>query len=146
MLNRILAALAFVVAAAAVAGCPGRENVACTDSTVCRIEPGGQCLAAPDGENVCAYPSTDCPSGFAWSPEAGDLAGECVPASIDAGIVDAGIVDAIPADGRTPDAPPSDGPLPTCTELGCTPLATFCTPEGACTCIPPGGQEVPCTR
>lgn len=143
MLNRTLAALALVVAVVAVAGCSGgSEIVGCTDSTVCLIASGGQCLAAPDGHNLCAYPSTDCPSGLAWSPEAGDLAGECVPTSIDAGTTDG--PDG-PTDGRTPDAP-SDGHLPTCTELGCTPLGTFCTPEGACVCTPPGGQEVPCTR
>lgn len=81
------ALVALALAVSAVAGCSGGDGgiIGCTDSTVCAIAPGGQCLPAPVGFNVCAYPSADCPSGLAWSPEAGSLAGECVAQDIDAG-------------------------------------------------------------
>lgn len=144
MPNRTRAATAMALAAA-LAGCSGGGGgiVGCTDSMVCAIAAGGQCLAAPIGFDVCAYPAAECPSGLAWSPEAGDLAGECVPSNIDAGAgADAN------TDGATDSGPdtPSDGHLPTCAELGCTPLGIFCTPEGACVCTPAGGSETPCTR
>lgn len=79
-------ALASAVVVATV-GCSGGDHgiVGCTDSTVCLIAAGGQCLPAPVGFDVCAYPAADCPSGLAWSPEAGSLAGECVALNIDAG-------------------------------------------------------------
>jgi len=56
---------------------------------------GGQCIAAPVGFDVCAYPSTECPAGLAWSPEAGELAGQCVASDEDAG-TDASTIDARP--------------------------------------------------
>lgn len=89
------AALAALALAAAVAGCSGGSGgiVGCTDSTVCAIAAGGQCLPAPVGFDVCAYPAAECPSGLAWSPEAGSLAGECVAQDIDAG-TDAPSIDA----------------------------------------------------
>lgn len=79
---------ALALAAAALSfGCSDRPSiVGCADGTVCTLFPGGQCLPAPVGFDVCAYPDTECPSGFSWSPQAGDLAGECVPnADVDAG-------------------------------------------------------------
>lgn len=80
------AALAALAVAAVVAGCSGGSGgiVGCTDSTVCAIAAGGQCLPAPVGFDVCAYPAAECSSGLAWSPEAGSLAGECVALDIDA--------------------------------------------------------------
>lgn len=88
-----LAALA--ATAATIVGCSGGDGgiVGCTDSTVCAIAAGGQCLPAPVGFNVCAYPAAECPSGLAWSPEAGSLAGVCVAQDIDAG-TDAPSIDA----------------------------------------------------
>ena len=122
-MNHARVTVATFAAVASVAACSGGDHgiVGCTDSTVCLIAAGGQCLPAPVGFDVCAYPSAACPSGLAWSPEAGDLAGQCVAASIDA-------------------------PLPTCAELGCSPIGTFCQPDGSCSCTPPGGSETPCTR
>lgn len=106
MLKRTLAASALAVAAALV-GCSGGDHgiVGCTDSTVCAIAPGGQCLPAPVGFDVCAYPAAECPSGLAWSPEAGSLAGECVAQDVDAGTdapdIDAREVDASPDASNT---------------------------------------------
>lgn len=70
--------------------CSDRPSiVGCADGTVCTLSPGGQCLPAPVGFDVCAYPDTECPSGFSWSPQAGDLAGECVASDVDAATADA---------------------------------------------------------
>lgn len=88
MLNHARAILvAITVTVVTAAGCSGGSGgiVGCTDSTVCAIAAGGQCLPAPVGFNVCAYPAGECPSGLAWSPEAGSLAGECVAQEADAG-------------------------------------------------------------
>lgn len=86
MLNRATLTVSALVALLLLAGCPNHPSVVgCTDSTVCTLMAGGQCIAAPVGFDVCAYPSTECPSGLAWSPEAGDLAGQCVAADVDAG-------------------------------------------------------------
>jgi hypothetical protein len=123
-MNHPRTTLAFAIATAAVLlGCSGGDSgiVGCADSTVCAIAAGGQCLPAPVGFDVCAYPAAECPSGLAWSPEAGTLAGTCVAAAIDARI-------------------------PTCGELGCSAIGTFCQPDGSCTCTPPGGSETTCTE
>lgn len=98
MMNPTRAALAFALALLPLAGCPERDHgiVGCSDSTVCAITAGGQCIPAPVGFDVCAYPSAECPSGLAWSPEAGDLAGVCVASEVDAGSIDARQPDASP--------------------------------------------------
>jgi Tol biopolymer transport system component len=97
MQNRTRAAALALVAALALTGCPNHPSiVGCADSTVCTLAAGGQCLPAPVGFDVCAYPDTACPSGFSWSPQAGDLAGECVATDVDAG---------------------TDAPLPACAPL-----------------------------
>lgn len=176
------ATLAFAIAAAAVLlGCSGGDSgiVGCADSTVCAIAAGGQCLPAPVGFDVCAYPATECPSGLAWSPEAGTLAGTCVAAAIDARIPTCGelgcsaIGTFCQPDGSCTCTPPGgsetsctesrdagsgpdagdsgtdasgDGRIPTCVELGCSPIGVFCQPDGSCVCTPPGGAETPCTR
>ena len=98
-LARTTALTLAATAIALVAACSGDDHgiTGCSDSTVCLIAAGGQCLPAPVGFDVCAYPAAECASGLAWSPEAGDLAGVCVAADVDAG------VDA-PTDAR-PDGP-----------------------------------------
>ena len=50
-----------------------------------------------------------------------------------------GGVDAPPRDGST------DGGLPSCTSLGCSPVSVFCNASG-CVCTPPGGSETACTQ
>lgn len=88
------AALVLAAAAASVSvACSDPPSVVgCSDSTVCTLFPGGQCLPSPTGFDVCAYPDTACPSGFSWSPQAGGLAGECVPNdNIDASTPDSSV-------------------------------------------------------
>lgn len=57
----------------------------------------------------------------------------------DRGPVTDGGMDAPPPDGGT------DGGLPTCTGLGCSPLTVFCDASG-CVCTPPGGAETACSQ
>ena len=85
--------VAFVAAGTAV-GCPSTQNVQCLEASSCDLAPGGACVAAPTGNQWCAYPDSACPSGQRYSDfDVGDgLAGACVGAvEADAGEVDSGI-------------------------------------------------------
>lgn len=101
-INRSLA-LALVLGLALVACKPNTGLTPCADSSVCTLVAGGQCLPSPEGIDLCAYPATECPSGLSWSPQAGDLAGECVGSDVDAAETDAATTDAV-------DATPIDTP------------------------------------
>lgn len=76
----------------------------CANSSVCTLVAGGQCLPSPEGIDLCAYPAAECASGLSWSPQAGNLAGECVTDDdADAANNSDGGTDARP-DGPTPPA------------------------------------------
>ena len=53
-------------------GMPG-----CTGDEACIGEDGTSGTCQPNGE--CSYPDPACPTGQTYGPEAGDLAGQCVP-------------------------------------------------------------------
>lgn len=91
----------FGVLTLALMACGNRNNFECANDSSCNLSGGGKCVAAPSGNNWCAYPDPACPGGFRYSDQdVGDgLAGECVAGSDK----DAGI-DA-PTDAR-PDSPP----------------------------------------
>jgi hypothetical protein len=99
MLDRSLA-LFFALGLAAACK-PSTGLTPCADSSVCTLVAGGMCLPSPEGIDLCAYPTTECPSGFSWSPQAGDLAGVCVGDDADAATNN--------GDGGT-DARPDAGP------------------------------------
>lgn len=60
---------------------PTPRSAPCESNADCTLAGGGTCLPSPRGTAACAYPSTDCPSGFAWSELAPELEGECVAAA-----------------------------------------------------------------
>jgi hypothetical protein len=63
-----------------LAGCPGRENVPCTENADCNLSGGGVCTEASIGNRWCAYPDPDCPTGLRYSDKSvgDDLGGVCV--------------------------------------------------------------------
>lgn len=63
------------------AACLKYANVQCEQSSNCDLQPNGVCATAPGGDQWCAYPDRQCPSGYSYSTQAiGDgLAGTCVP-------------------------------------------------------------------
>lgn len=66
--------------------CSSSGNVQCTDDTNCNSSAGGACLGNPaTGNQWCAYPDGDCPSGSRWSDQdVGDgLGGRCVSDDIE---------------------------------------------------------------
>lgn len=62
------------------AGCPRPGNVQCLESGNCDRFPGGICQATPSGNQWCAYPDSECPSGYRYSDlDVGDgVSGHCV--------------------------------------------------------------------
>lgn len=60
--------------------CLRRSNVQCEQNANCDLSSTGVCVAAPSGDQWCAYPASDCPSGLRYSTQAvGDgLSGACV--------------------------------------------------------------------
>lgn len=65
-----------------VAGCPNDPKaVPCTDNSDCDLTTGGACIAAESGNQWCAYPDTNCQSGFRYSESnvGDDLGGVCTP-------------------------------------------------------------------
>ena len=159
---------------------PTREAAPCESDSNCNLHAGGQCLPSPLGVPQCAYPSEACPSGLAWGELSPSLDLACVSndSPVDARIPTCAELGCSPLgtfcepDGSCSCTPPggaetacsdsrdagvgidaqvatdagSDGRLPTCPELGCSPLSVFCQPDGSCVCTPPGGSETPCTR
>lgn len=71
----------FLLLTGALAGCLKRANVQCELSSNCDLQQNGLCAMAPGGNQWCAYPDRQCPSGYSYSTQAvGDgLAGSCVP-------------------------------------------------------------------
>ncbi len=64
----------------AMAGCPGgHENVQCAADTDCDLSTGGVCTLAATGNQWCAYPDPECPTGMRYSDQdVGDgLGGSC---------------------------------------------------------------------
>lgn len=85
------------------------DGVECAGSEICTLDGlAGQCIAAPSGASWCAYPSSECPSGWVWSRLSGDeLSGECVePGDLpgDGGVADASGEPDGGADASFPDA------------------------------------------
>jgi hypothetical protein len=75
---------------ALLVACGGRANVQCEQDSNCDLSGGGKCLGASSGtgDQWCAYPDPECPSGYRYSNEdVGDgLSGVCVATSLgDAG-------------------------------------------------------------
>lgn len=62
------------------AACLKYANVRCDQNSNCDLQPNGVCAMAPGGDQWCAYPDRQCPSGYSYSTQAiGDgLAGTCV--------------------------------------------------------------------
>jgi hypothetical protein len=62
-----------------LAACPGTKDVQCEENSNCDLGAGGVCTLAPTGNQWCAYPDPECPSGTRFSDEdVGDgLAGAC---------------------------------------------------------------------
>ncbi len=79
---RVTIATALVVL---LAGCPGHKNVECRDNGSCDLSGGGMCIAATSGNNWCAYPDPQCPSGYRFSDQdVGDgLGGQCPAGDIE---------------------------------------------------------------
>ncbi len=98
--------LTVVVVLIPLAGCPSTSPVECRDQASCDLGPGGVCVAAPTGNQWCAYPDLSCPGGVRYSDDrVGDgLAGTCVDGSDpDASEIDGPIdaaIDGIPIDGN----------------------------------------------
>lgn len=66
--------------------CSSSGNVQCTDDANCNSSAGGACLENPaTGNQWCAYPDGECPSGSRWSDQdVGDgLGGRCVSDDVD---------------------------------------------------------------
>ena len=87
---RHLPLILIAIVALPLAGCPNNNPVECRDQASCDLGPGGACLAAPSGNQWCAYPDGTCPSGMRYSDQlVGDgLAGTCVAQEVDAGTPD----------------------------------------------------------
>src|SRR5688500_6350315 len=87
---------------ALLAGCPPKQDVQCVESSNCDLATGGQCVSTTSGNQWCAYPDPNCPSGYRYSDlDVGDgLSGACVQASTDAGIDAAKLIDATPGSAR----------------------------------------------
>ena len=78
-----------VIAIAAACGGP-RPLVQCEQSSNCDLGGGGVCLATSSGM-WCAYPDSECPTGYRYSDQdiGGGVSGQCVDpdeAAVDAGI------------------------------------------------------------
>lgn len=102
----LLAALLFTSAA-----CSSSGNVQCTDNANCNSSGGGICLGNPaTGNQWCAYPDNECPSGSRWSDQdVGDgLGGRCVSDDIEP-----------PPDAAPPDGNDGGG------EVTCLPRVAF---------------------
>jgi hypothetical protein len=67
------------LAGLALAACPSRQNVQCEKDTNCDLSGGGVCVAASTGNQWCAYPDPECPSGFRYSRDdiGDDVGGMC---------------------------------------------------------------------
>lgn len=66
---------------AALAACGGgHSNVQCQQDSNCDLSGGGKCVAAPTGNQWCAYPDPGCSSGYRFSDQdVGDnVGGTCV--------------------------------------------------------------------
>lgn len=69
--------------------CGGRANVQCESDGNCDLSGGGKCVAASTGNEWCAYPDPECPSGYRYSnDDVGDgVGGVCVAGTgVDAGV------------------------------------------------------------
>jgi hypothetical protein len=87
----------WVAAAGALTACTKLANVQCDQDSNCNLSGGGVCMAAPSGNQWCAYPDPSCPSGYSYSTQAvGDgVSGTCVAETaspVDAGIDGPGFV------------------------------------------------------
>ena len=73
--------------AGALVACINHVNVQCGQDTDCNLSGGGVCtVAAGTADRWCAYPDTNCPTGYRFSTlDVGDgVSGSCVP-EVDAG-------------------------------------------------------------
>ena len=86
-MRRVLVGIAMVIGA-----CGARTNVECEQDSNCDLSGGGRCITATTGNQWCAYPDSQCSSGFRFSDvSVGDgLEGACS----DAAATDAGTTDA----------------------------------------------------
>ena len=92
--------LAVCVFAAACSPFSNNDSFSCTSDPDCNAQPGGMCSLG----NLCAYPSTVCPGGYAYGDNAGGMSGMCAPP---VGIQGDGGVEVSDAFVAPPDAPPT---------------------------------------
>jgi hypothetical protein len=81
---RALKTLVMVIAALGIvesAGCGGAgggpTTFQCVNASQCNLMAGGICAAL----SYCAYPDSQCPSGYRYSTSSGTVSGQCVPGS-----------------------------------------------------------------
>lgn len=114
-----------LVAAIVTAGCNSSGGyIECRDNSSCGLRGGGVCtLNDASGNQFCAYPDVDCPSGMRWSDldVEDDISGQCVGVMNSADAAMGGQPDAIPGDTTDAgiDAMPEDG------APGCRPRVLF---------------------
>jgi hypothetical protein len=100
-----------------LAGCKNSAAVECEQNGNCDLSPGGTCVAAPSGNQWCAYPDPACPSGYRYDDsDVGDgLASACVASSTGDAGVDGVVIDTPPDTGSPVDALncPGSAPLQT---------------------------------
>src|SRR5687767_14512373 len=106
---RIAPIIMTAFAAVFAVGCYSRANVQCEMNSNCNLLGGGVCTMAGTGSHWCAYPDSNCPSGYRYSDQdVGDgVANACVgelPSGSDGGATDASI-----SDGATSDVGVIDG-------------------------------------
>lgn len=58
--------LAVISASIFAAGCIEHVNVQCVENSNCDLSFGGVCTTAPTGNQWCAYPDPQCPSGYRY--------------------------------------------------------------------------------
>jgi hypothetical protein len=130
------------IAASAVLGLAGcgssNPNFQCANDGQCNAMSGGKCILAT---SYCAYPATDCASGYKYSMNAGTLSGQCIqPAGNDMRVADMGVrSENVAADTMrsadtlaTPDTVPPVDMMPSPESFACGAGTRMCNGTGPC--------------